>query len=227
MPKKPPIIILGVTYRTHEDLGDKCRSVLYSYSDGDVVVGEDDKFLRALLARHPDATRKIGIGVYGFWRGRSKHRTDCFYVDRIDGTADDFSFNKCIVGKTNGVQQELEKTLRAIIQPDMHAYKQKLFGMGIGGFNDVTCSLSGESLGWDNCHIDHYPITFQAIVRDWLKEEDIDPTYDMFVPKYDLQPNPELVDEVLVESFRDYHNSVARLRPLDKHIHLTQKRVAV
>ena len=222
MPKKPPIIMLGVKYRTHEDLKEKCRSVLYSDSDGDVVGGEDHKFLMALVDRHPDSDRKIGSGVWRFRRGRANHSTHCFYIDRMDGTTDDFSFVKCVAGKTKGVQQELERALRAIIQPDMYVYKQKLFGMG-----DVKCSLSGMSLVWGDCHIDHYPVTFQTIVHRWLKQEDIDPTYDLFIPKYDLQLYPELVDEVLVESFRDYHNSVARLRPLDKHIHLTQKRVAV
>ena len=219
MPKKPTIILLGVPYRT-EDLRDKCRSVLYSYRDGDVIVGEDDEFLRALLPRHPDATRKIGVGVYGFRKGRSKLGTHCFYVDRIDGTYDDFSFEKCIVGKVKGARGELDKALRAVIQADISSHKKKLFSGG-----DVTCAESGVLLRWDNCEIDHHLKPFKAIVSDWIKKEDIDPTYDMLVPKYDLQPNLELVDKVLAESFRNYHNSVACLRPLEKHTHRTQKRV--
>lgn len=55
-------------------------------------------FLCALLARHPEAAEKIGVGIGHFTVEPAVHGTRCFYLTRVDGSRDDFSCGKCVRG---------------------------------------------------------------------------------------------------------------------------------
>jgi hypothetical protein len=73
--------------------------MLASYDVGDKVNAEDTKVLRDLLARHADASKKIGSGVASFSvRTSGEFGSKCFWVNRTDGTSEDFSFQGCIYG---------------------------------------------------------------------------------------------------------------------------------
>jgi hypothetical protein len=56
-------------------------------------------FLCALIARHPNATEKAGIGIRHFTVEHAMHGTRCFYLTRHDGTKTDFSYFKCLERK--------------------------------------------------------------------------------------------------------------------------------
>ncbi|MGA7523545.1 MAG: DCL family protein [Acidobacteriaceae bacterium] len=56
-------------------------------------------FLRALIARHPNADKKIGVGIRHFTVESAAHGTICFYLTRTDGTRDDFATLKCVRGR--------------------------------------------------------------------------------------------------------------------------------
>lgn len=72
------------------------RRTLQRYSLGQRVLSEDEDLLRALLARHPNAAGKIGVGVDHFMVRSADYGTRCFWVVRTDGTTERFSYKECL-----------------------------------------------------------------------------------------------------------------------------------
>lgn len=75
------------------------------YEIGDIITAVDDHAdLSALLVRYDavienGAEGKIGLGISHFskqWAGGDGYATPCFYVHRVDGTIDDFSYRRAI-----------------------------------------------------------------------------------------------------------------------------------
>lgn len=90
------ITLGGKTYTKTEAM--KTLSfILNSYEIGDTLSGEHHMIVLDILQYHPKVIDKIGVGIERFfiqespvWRGR------CFGIERIDGSQEDFSFNKCL-----------------------------------------------------------------------------------------------------------------------------------
>jgi hypothetical protein len=98
-----PYNIGGLTFRTQAEIIAHCRSII-GQGDGRVP-DEHAAFLFGLLDRHPGAAEKIGVGVDHFEIARGAKQvgagwiaTRGFYVVRVDGSRDDFSFMKCVRG---------------------------------------------------------------------------------------------------------------------------------
>lgn len=53
--------------------------------------------LDLLVKGHKDPQQKIGAGVQSFQiRNHPTYGSNCFYICRVDGTSEDFSFRKCV-----------------------------------------------------------------------------------------------------------------------------------
>jgi hypothetical protein len=74
------------------------QEILYRHPLLAPIDGPDHVFLLELLSKHPNAAKKIGVGVKHFTIEKSKGRTQSFYITRVDGSRDDFSFGKCLKG---------------------------------------------------------------------------------------------------------------------------------
>jgi hypothetical protein len=63
-----------------------------------IVDGKGKLILLDLLERHPRASEKKGAGVESISYGEhpTYAGTQCFMINRTDGTKEDFSFRKCI-----------------------------------------------------------------------------------------------------------------------------------
>lgn len=73
-------------------------NMLHRYDVGDKVGADDALILQAALARHPEAEAKIGCGISHFSVRSADFGTKCFWVNRLDGTTEKFSFRSCIYG---------------------------------------------------------------------------------------------------------------------------------
>ena len=87
----------SLTFATKGDVREHASRVLNRAGLGEVLTGPDEVFSRALLAHHPEATRKRGVGVDAIvvalipeWGTRN------FLVLREDGSTDNWSIKKCI-----------------------------------------------------------------------------------------------------------------------------------
>lgn len=72
------------------------KAMLHRYDVGDKVSADDAIVLTAALAVHPDAEGKIGCGISHFSVRSADFGTKCFWVNRVDGTTEKFSFRSCI-----------------------------------------------------------------------------------------------------------------------------------
>ena len=94
----------SLTFPTKKDIATHASVVLNRAVLGEVLSGADDAFARDLLAHHPDASRKHGVGVTAIivaiiaeWGTRN------FLIIREDSTYDNWSIKKCIANlRPNG-----------------------------------------------------------------------------------------------------------------------------
>lgn len=87
----------SLTFATKRDVRTHASAVLNRTGLGEVMQGGDELFTRELLAHHPEAPRKHGVGVDAIvvalipeWGTRN------FLVLREDGSTDNWSIKKCI-----------------------------------------------------------------------------------------------------------------------------------
>ncbi|CAE8624186.1 unnamed protein product [Polarella glacialis] len=78
---------------------DPWRQVLHEAILGKGLRGEELRLVQELLSHHPDAARKIGVGLRGIKVDASPpphgRQSRCFWVLRADGSEEDFSARKC------------------------------------------------------------------------------------------------------------------------------------
>jgi len=72
------------------------RAVLYKYSIGEYLKGQDFDNLLDLLKKHPRSVQKIGVGIKGLLVDSDGYGGRCFYLIRQDGTKESFSYLKCL-----------------------------------------------------------------------------------------------------------------------------------
>ncbi|WP_417608297.1 DCL family protein [Parasphingorhabdus sp.] len=72
------------------------QEILYRYNLGDKVSTADEAILRLLIDRHPEAAGKIGAGIASFSVRSGDFGTRCFWINRVDNTAEKFSFRACL-----------------------------------------------------------------------------------------------------------------------------------
>lgn len=91
-----------------------CRSLrkivsnmLNEYSNGEVLQQDDARILLELLEYHPDREAKFGSGVQSIKVDQSLHCSEsrCFWLVRVDDTAEDFSARKCLEAFRQSVEQ--------------------------------------------------------------------------------------------------------------------------
>jgi hypothetical protein len=97
MPAKP--ISLGTqNFARKGDAAAYLRNMLERYEVGDRVGVADAEILMAALTQHPNAAGKIGCGISYFCVRRADFASKCFWVARVDGTTEKFSYKSCVYG---------------------------------------------------------------------------------------------------------------------------------
>lgn len=97
MPAKP--ITIGTRHFAKKgDAAAFLQAILHRYDVGDRVSSADEDVLRAALALHPDAKEKIGCGIKSFSVRSADFGTKCFWINRLDGTTEKFSYMACVRG---------------------------------------------------------------------------------------------------------------------------------
>jgi hypothetical protein len=91
-----PRTIGSRTFDTQTEAVAFIQEVLYRYPLREPIKGDDHAFVLELLKKHNRAAEKIGAGVKYFTVEPSTGGTRCFYITRVDGSRDDFSFMKCL-----------------------------------------------------------------------------------------------------------------------------------
>ena len=181
-------------------------NLLQSQELWEPLSGDDLEVMTAVLSRHPDCDSKIGCGVVSIYVGPAAPRGRCFWVQRVDGTADDFSF-RCAINGEPPLRTKLMSCCRAAVVDSIISFKTQAFAGGMY----VPCVETGVALTWQTAHVDHDVTPFVRIADEWLKAAspdllEIAPDVPGVITGWRF-----LIDEAKA-SFKAFHDERARLR---------------
>lgn len=200
-------------FKTQKEALAYCKAMLARYRNGETINEQDSQFLRNLLPRHPEAGQKIGCGVKRFFRDRTKEGTNCFWLERQDGSTTDFSYPSCVKAKGNSLAQEFAEACRQAVKPELDAAKQAHFQQHGNADGKVPCEVTGEMVAIYESHLDHKkPMTFEVIVRTFIASHKVTISPGMLSIPTDAQYVTTFVDEEIRQQFVAYHRSVCDLR---------------
>ena len=223
-----PYLVNGEVFRTKDDLTARCRLILSSTPDATPVADEAAEFLLHLFQNHDEWPEKSTGGISYVSTQTTPHGTRCFVLQRANGTAIDISFPHAIkLIPTTRTASLLPQALR-----DFQNACRQVVRTGIFAFRDEAlrrssaCPITGEALTRLNAAVDHTPPdTFDQILFSFCREAAINPLA-VRVLSVDVTV-PALSDDRLSQSWRQYHNSTARLRLLSRLGNLQLKKTAV
>lgn len=222
----PAIDIGPLAFRSNAAAKDYYRAILHAYPVGAVIPEPHASQLLWLLDRHPEAADKRGAGVARFRVDKPpKGKHPCFWIDRVDGSATDFSFRWAIDGKGPSRLTEMRQAMREAINGDAMAFRRRFFEEHADTDGRVPCALTGVPVSPSECHVDHAPPhTFVALATAFLAERRISPDGSHVTAPADNQFVPRLVDAALAADWQAYHRARAKLRVVEKDAHLRQGR---
>jgi Protein of unknown function (DUF3223) len=197
------------------------RGMLGRYRNGDTVAESDAALLALLLERHPEVLQKVGCGIKRFYRNATSKGTDCFWLERHDGTVTDFSFKTCIDAKGKTLYQEFAEACREAVQPDLDLRKKEHFDKYGDSDGKVKCEITGQKVAIYESHLDHKkPTTFEVIVHTFIAASKLEINPEMLSKPRDGQFAVTFVDKQIEGAFRSYHATIAKLRIITKNANL-------
>lgn len=219
--KKKSVAVCGVEFKSAAALARHTRSVIESYQDGQMMSSEHAAFVFDLIARRHDKPDEkliperigelVGIrvrhqsGCPQFGKSRT-NRNHCLVV-YADGTEIDFSWVGCCTGSFSP-ERDANHALRRAAEPHVREFKKRRF-MAVGG--NPTCDETGDALTWESCQVDHYPLTWAAMVDEFLAVEGI-AIGDIPVVSVVPEGGCRLADQEFAERFERFHQARATLR---------------
>lgn len=123
-----------------------------------------DPLWPALLERHPEKEKKIGVGVKGFSKGKSEYGTECIFVERIDGTRDAIGINSMITGKSRDWKLNLFQAMRESVSDQIASFRRRS--------KEIHCGICGDRLA--EAEVDHVK-PFKTLVDEFLKDREYVP----------------------------------------------------
>ena len=186
--------------------------ILNAYGVGDVLGDKDFDDIFNLVKNHPSAPAKIGVGVQEIFVGSDGYAGKCFHIRRTDGSVENFSYKKAVVGQA-GPFTLFSKACRKAVEPDIIQVKDRVFAEK----EQIKCQETGVLLTKDEVHLDRrQPNTFSVIVDRFIELEDM----DLETVAYESagEYGRTFQDQGLADRFRAYHKKKATLRVVSRDI---------
>lgn len=206
-----PMQVGNLAFPTKKAAKDFVREIISKHDAGNSLEGDDFSFISDLLAIHPESEQKIGCGISRIFVGLDAQyqKNKCFYLGRKDGSSTDFSWVACIDGRN--LRRETFDAFRSAIKYQIDHFKAEHIPVGL------VCPYTNENLHNGNAHVDHEsPLTFYALVSDFIKTESIGLADVVISEPEDNQFTASLVDERFMARWQQYHQRTARLRVISK-----------
>lgn len=215
------IVIGPHAFVSKSDAKQYMRDLLSLYQPGHKLTPEHFELVASLIQRHPEAAQKIGVGIrYISVQKHPEFRTKCMIIHREDGTSTDFSYITCIEARQKTMRARMLDAMRYAVKEQILRFKWAKFGAKT---NVVTCELTGEPVGWDNCHIDHVK-PFVELASEFLEAYEIEPSKEMLAANADNQYFETIADRLIYVCWLQYHEDNAVLRVVSDKANLQRKR---
>jgi hypothetical protein len=213
--------IAGHVFRTQAMLINYIRDMLAGYATGERLSHDDLRFMCALLARHPNAIQKQGVGVVAMEvrQNPAYPQSRGFWLIRADGSSTDFSYWECL--RETPHTERFHRALRVAIEPDIQAYCRAFFAARHG--RPYYCPYRGERVELRGSHVDHQaPNTFQALVQRFVAHEGLEIARVQIDGKAeDNVVQDTLADTDLARRWRAFHRSHATLQVVSRTANLS------
>lgn len=210
MPKHK-VVIGAKSFSSKKAAKEHFRSILSSSEIGSTIVDDAKEDLMHLIMRHPESTQKIGKGVKRFFAGRGDYGTTCFYLERVDGSTTDFSFNAAVDQKEPTLHQRFSQACREAVGPELRAAKLKFFDENQNEDKRVPCEITGRLIVLRQAHLDHKPpMTFQVIVQTFIASLGGCIEDSWISPPSDNEFVARFSDQVIQKKFVEFHHSLVR-----------------
>jgi hypothetical protein len=186
--------IAGRIFRTQATIIQYIRDMVAGYEDGERLCRADLGFMLELLAQHPSAHQKQGVGVVAMEVRRNPvyPQSRGFWLIRADGSSTDFSFYECL--RETPHMERFHRALRVAIEPDIQGYCRAFFAARHG--MPYYCPYTRELVELKGSHVDHQaPDTFKALVQRFIADEGLDVAR--------VQVNGKAEDNVLQDTLAD------------------------
>lgn len=176
--------------------------ILKNWDLWEIIHGDDEHLLFALLDMHPWRKSIVGSSrVVGFRLVPTEYRGRSLDAIREDGSSAAFPLGRAFEKRNPNKLEVFRQRCRKAIAPQVIGFKRRYYEM----FMTFQCAITGETLTWDNVHIDHV-VPFEDMIQDWLKE------------------HPGDYSQQSVQGFADWHSMKAELRVVSKEYNLARGR---
>jgi hypothetical protein len=212
-----PYILASETFRTKDELANRCRDILNATFDGQFVSEQSLPFLIELFQYHDEWLDKSGSGICGISALTTIQGTRCFALVRKDSSRIDISFPHAIrlipsSRKGSLLPQPLRdfrNAARSAVESQIQAFRDEQL------VNTKLCSITNERIHRGNCSVDHKPPkTFDRILFEFCQNHKINPL------KVKVGSHGGTVavfeDEFLIANWQRYHQEHAVLRLMSK-----------
>jgi hypothetical protein len=87
------------------------------------------------------------------------------------------------------------------------------------GVDEVKCSITGEIVEWNSCHVDHV-ITFDEILRKFVSEKKIEVCEQLLSKSSDGDILDSIASDELKQDWLSFHknNAVLRITTVDANL---------
>ncbi|KWS24843.1 hypothetical protein AL062_00335 [Pseudomonas syringae pv. syringae] len=193
-------------YPSKQALLDRLKYFVRTATPGRITNAEGVQKLHLLLALHPDAERKIGVGIDHFLIKRNELAGRGLHLVRIDGSSESFSYKKCITGVAQSHHGKVCEALRFVVRPQLDTFRAALTF-------PVKCAISGQDIVHPNdLNIDHN-IPFWRLLKQFCVEHALDlKTLETAGNGLSLS----LVNGSVSTAFEAFHREHAELQPASK-----------
>lgn len=217
-----PIVIGNKEFKYQKDALEFFKEILNSHRANKTIEGETHDLLLSLIERHPEAEQKIGIGIERFYKAPTEIGTNCFWIERTDGSKTDFSYYTAVKAKGKSLYQEFAEACRSSVNEDLKRTKEEFFQKHGDKDGKVECEVSGNKIGIYESHLDHKkPLTFQVLVNTFIAANNITISREMLSTSKDAQFTTEFIDQEIKNKFKEYHHKMAQLRILNPKANLS------
>lgn len=208
-------VIGPYSFPTKKAATEQIRTVLHSSELEQPLVGEALTLIRSLLSLHHEAEMKIGSGVRSIEVRIIEFGSRGFWITRTDGTMTDFSYRTAMSGAPTP-KANVQAALRWEIQHQIEAFRDDAFKDGM-----IRCPLTGQVMTRGMANVDHAEPTFAEMAENFAAV-----TGGWSALEVECEEGPGcrrlLRDRELGETWRRYHQQVARLRVVHRDANIAR-----
>ncbi|CAK8539379.1 unnamed protein product [Lathyrus sativus] len=182
----------NITVNDIQKLTTASRVILNKYPIDEILGEKDKSTIMRVLHFHPRKNEKLGSGLQDIMVGWHPKFTDsrCFFIIRTDGTVEDFSYRKCIIGALDIVDPEKSK-----IQKKKWSGNDDIGAQKWSGNDDMGAEKGSENY---DTGVKRWSESYDLKTKKWWRSDELEDkkwsrNYDMEAKKllgnYDMEAN--------------------------------------